>query len=66
MVKKMKFVINDEGEVTISVEGAQGAECEKMSAPFEAALGKVEKKEYKDSYFQNEVGVDATVGESNG
>jgi len=54
MVKKIKFQINEEGEVSVSVEGAVGNECEQMTAPFEAALGTLSQKTYKDSYYQTE------------
>ncbi len=52
MVKKIKFQINEEGEVSVSVEGAVGQECEAMTAPFEAALGTIAQKTYKDSFYQ--------------
>lgn len=51
MVAKVKFVIDEDGEVRVSVEGVSGNECEKLSAPFEAALGTVAAREYKDSYY---------------
>lgn len=52
MVKKIKFQISSTGEVSLSVEGAVGAECEAFSQPFEQELGIVAKKEYKDSFYQ--------------
>lgn len=51
MVKKIRFRITEDGEVTTEVEGAAGAECEAMTAPFEAALGTVSQREYKDAYY---------------
>jgi hypothetical protein len=51
MVAKLRFVIDENGEVQLSVEGATGGECEALSAPFEAALGTVAAREYKDSYY---------------
>jgi hypothetical protein len=51
MVKRMTFSIDESGEVTINVEGAEGSECEKMTGPFEDALGKVAVRKHKDSYF---------------
>ena len=64
MVKKMKFTISPDGEISISVEGAVGKECETMTAPFEALLGDVSKKTYKNEYYQqNENTVQTEVGQ---
>jgi len=51
MVKKITFKIDVNGEVSLGVEGAQGNECERLTEPFEALLGGVEKRDYKDSYY---------------
>lgn len=51
MVSKVRFTIDESGEVQISVEGAQGKSCEAMTAPFESQLGIVRERTYKDSYF---------------
>jgi len=65
MVKKMKFTVDAHGQVSVSVEGAVGAECDQMTAPFEEALGTVSKKVRKDAFFQttetatNEQGLEA-------
>ena len=45
------FQISESGEVTVSVEGAQGSSCEKLTEPFEKALGVTASRIYKDSYF---------------
>jgi hypothetical protein len=65
MVKKIKFTIDEQGEVSVSVEGATGSECEKLTAPFEALLGPVTVRQLKDSYYetnQDETSID--VGKS--
>ena len=51
MVAKMRFVIDENGEVQVSVEGATGKDCERMTAPFEEVLGAVAARDYKDSYY---------------
>ena len=51
MVASLKFSIDENGEVHVSVEGAEGKSCEGLTEPFEAALGVVAKREYKDSYY---------------
>lgn len=51
MVKKISFKISADGEVNLSVDGAQGASCEDMTRPFEEVIGKVSAREYKDSYY---------------
>lgn len=54
MVKKIKFTIDQDGEVQVSVEGAEGAECDAMTAPFENVLGRVSVKTRKDAFFASE------------
>lgn len=54
MVKKLKFRIDDKGEVYLDVEGTVGAECDALSAPFESSLGVLATKERKDTFFQVE------------
>ena len=39
MVAKLKFSIDENGEVHVSVEGAEGKSCEALTEPFESALG---------------------------
>ena len=51
MAERIRFSIDESGEVHVSVEGATGRSCEELTAPFEAALGVVAQREYKDSYF---------------
>ena len=52
MVKKIKFVIDENGEVTIDVDGVQGSSCEELTKPFEEILGSTASRELKDSYYQ--------------
>lgn len=52
MVKKIKFIVDENGQVSVSVEGAVGAECDQMTAPFEEALGTISKKTRKDAFYQ--------------
>lgn len=54
MVKKIRFTIDALGEVKLDVEGAVGAECDRLTESFEKSLGLVGKKERKDSYFVTE------------
>lgn len=54
MVKKVKFTIDANGEVKMDVEGAVGAECDKLTEAFENTLGTVARKERKDSYYATE------------
>jgi hypothetical protein len=54
MVKKLKFTIDANGEVQLDVQGAVGAECDKLTEPFEAQLGIVARKERKDSYYESQ------------
>lgn len=54
MVKKIKFVINKDGEVELNVEGATGSSCKSLTEPFEALLGEVSNRTLKDTYY-NEV-----------
>ncbi|MCB0418815.1 MAG: DUF2997 domain-containing protein [Bdellovibrionaceae bacterium] len=51
MVKKITFKIDKAGEVQVEVDGFSGASCEEFTEPFEAAIGAVLKKEYKDAYY---------------
>lgn len=62
MVAKLRFFIDEDGEVQVSVEGASGQACEKLSAPFEEALGTVAAREYKDSYFADETTTQSQEG----
>lgn len=51
-MKKLKFNVDEHGQVSVSVEGAVGTECDALTAPFEEALGTVSKKTRKDAYYQ--------------
>ena len=53
-MKEIRFKINDEGEISLEVIGAQGAECDDLTAPFEESLGVIAKKTRKEAYFENE------------
>lgn len=53
-MKQIKFKIDAEGEVTVEVEGAVGAECDLMTEPFEERLGVISEKNRKQEYFQDE------------
>lgn len=55
MVKTIRFTVSPEGQIAVNVEGATGAECERMTRDFEAALGTVVQREYKDSYYATDV-----------
>ena len=62
MVKKMKFKINNSGEVEVSVDGATGNECEALTADFENRLGPIAQRTFKESYYQeNDLNHSATV-----
>jgi hypothetical protein len=64
MVKQMTFTIDENGEVTLSVNGVTGQSCEDFSRPFEKSLGIVTHRKLKDSYF-TEVESDTTNEVSN-
>lgn len=51
-MKHIEVEINSEGEVTMEVHGATGAECEQMTADLEKALGTTTKKLRKREYYQ--------------
>ena len=51
MVKRIKFHISSEGEISLDVEGTVGAQCEDLTAPFEKILGTTGRRERKDSYY---------------
>ena len=63
-MKKILFKINDEGEVSMEVQGAIGASCDELSAPFEVELGVISTKERKIEYYQSEEMATDLVGES--
>lgn len=54
MVGRIRFHIDADGEVQVSVEGVTGTKCEALTEPFEKALGTVAQREHKDSYYQTE------------
>jgi hypothetical protein len=62
MVKKIRFDISPDGEVSVNVECATGTECERLTQPFEESLGMVSKKEYKDAYFSSSEHEEESLG----
>ncbi len=64
MVKKIRFTISADGEVKLDVQGTVGAECDALTAPFEARLGTLSSKQRKDSYFsaEEQSSVETTAG----
>ena len=54
MVKKIKFKIGADGEISMDVEGVVGSSCKDFTRDFEEELGVVESSELKDSYYQEE------------
>lgn len=54
-MKEIKFVISADGEITIDVKGAVGAECDTLTAPFEESLGLVQSKERKPAFFETDL-----------
>jgi hypothetical protein len=52
MVKKIKFKISNDGEISMDVEGIKGSSCKDFTKAFEEELGEVKNTEQKDSYYQ--------------
>ncbi len=48
------FDIDDDGNITITVEGVKGKSCEELTASLEAALGTVTAREHTSEYYQEE------------
>jgi len=57
MMKKMKIRIGRNGQVSISVEGGQGADCVEFTKAVEQAAGVVEKRTFTDDYRKDELAV---------
>jgi len=60
--KDIFFTINDDGEVTIKVEGAPGADCTELTKSIEEALGIVSERQYTSEYYQQEETQEIDVG----
>jgi hypothetical protein len=58
MAKRIEATIDEEGEVTLEVHGATGAECEAMTEDLERALGKTTDRKRKREYYQQKQGRD--------
>jgi hypothetical protein len=50
-MKKMRFTIDSQGEVSVDVLGVVGSGCDSFTNPFEQILGVVARKDRKDSYY---------------
>ena len=50
----MKITIDNNGTITIQVEGAAGKNCIEFTRPFEQASGEVEKRELTEDYYRDE------------
>jgi hypothetical protein len=50
MAKRIEAEIDENGEVTLEVHGASGAECTEMTADIEKALGKTTDRKFKREY----------------
>lgn len=66
MVKKIKFIISNEGEVRVDVTGVEGTSCEGLTEPFEKVLGPVFERTYKDSFYVENTESQSVSGEENG
>ncbi len=49
--KQIDFTIDDEGNVSITVKGAPGGECEKITREIEEALGIVTERSRTSEYY---------------
>lgn len=52
--KSIHITIDSDGSVKMDVQGALGAECTDLTAPFEAAIGNVSKRDFKSEYYASE------------
>lgn len=53
---ELQIVINAAGKVQIEVKGVQGPGCTELTRQLEAALGDVEKRDYKAEYYVSQTG----------
>ena len=58
---ELKIEITPDGEITIKVEGATGAECLDLTREIEEALGLVVDRQKTSAYYQDEVTAEETV-----
>ncbi|KOR31919.1 hypothetical protein TI05_10545 [Achromatium sp. WMS3] len=54
-MKKMKIRITNAGETQIQVEGGQGDDCVTFTQAVEAAVGKVQHREWNEDYHKDPV-----------
>jgi len=48
------FTIDNDGNITITVEGAKGRDCTKLTEELEEALGVVIDREFTTEYYEEE------------
>ena len=53
MVKKIKFKISKDGEISLDVDGAEGSSCEELTKVFEEKFDEIINKKYKPCYFSD-------------
>lgn len=49
--REIQFSIDEEGNVSLQVKGAEGGECEALTRDIEAALGVVSSRERTSEYY---------------
>ncbi|HOX37296.1 MAG TPA: DUF2997 domain-containing protein [Candidatus Brocadiia bacterium] len=54
--QRIEFIIKPDGSVEESVSGIQGPDCEKVTKPFDEALGDIAKREKKAEFHQRQTG----------
>ena len=52
--QNVEVVIDKEGNVVIEVDGVKGKKCDAITKQLEKVLGKVESKDYKPEYYDEE------------
>lgn len=50
-MKQIVIIVGTDGEVTIEAKNYHGKECDEATKPFEAAIGNIEHKKRKSSYY---------------
>ena len=53
MKRELKIVIRPNGAVEFDVQGMQGSSCKDFTADLESALGSVQDRSLKESYYQD-------------
>lgn len=51
---KLSFEVNEEGDIVLDVQGAEGKSCTDLTQDIEKLLGKVEDRKYKPEYGSRE------------